>query len=1541
MKKRFWLLTLILAMVACVAMFFVACDDNPDTDPGGPGVEDPNNDPDDPDETEVTITLNRSTLPLGINESSQLKATVTGTTETVVWASSKESVATVDQTGLVRGVKDGVATITASVAGESASCTVTVREADLVPQLTVSGFTGSKLVLADNETVPLTAAVTFENGSSTSGATVEWTSKDETVAKVTVNEENSYLATVAGQKKGNTEITVKATIGNGKSASKTIAVEVTSEGVKLTVTNYPKGDNGYLVSLKAAEEEENDGTTEATPIVSGVYQDAPIENLSLSWEVTEGVDIVEVNETTGKITALAAGEATVVGTYHSTELNEDFTVTVVVTVTHLDVEIEGTMVYAFNHTDTVPTITLEEDETKATGLWVNGDIGNAPSVEGGQVVLDQEFFEGATRNEEIEIRLTTEKRSYTFTVKILDAVIGGEGYNALEDWKQIWKAGQESFWLDKKIVVLIAESFDASSWNNGDDPQNSTLNFNDSTKGYQSLAFNGILDGQGNTIYGLRAANNGIFYSLGEDGVIQNLALVGIRFTTGGTARIFGNKIGGTIRNCYFEGTGTGTKAEPLASTLEKNARIENVVLNIHDIKGDGSKLGGLFTNYNNGAIEPSFAGVYVVNDDCNGKSYTSNLKSDGTEFFTDEDVQDIHVYATPAALKGALEGSLPTGFSGECWELYDGYPVFKSATTYIDDVIENAESTFEVKEIASVTTGIPVDLSIYVSADLAPYIKWEVRDLGSDDYTLEGHVLTLKDAASSNVTFSVVASYTEKTVGKVISAESNRIKIEEPVGENVTLDNVLFGLNHDAIDIDLTTESKGAPATITSVKVNGQTLTNGATTYYSYEQATGKLTVYKAAFSAKGDSIPMEIIARDTYLLNARVVDVVIGGEGSKNGALEDWKKIWTSGQESFWLEGTPVILLAESFDSSGWDGVPGFTNNSSLLFNGTWDGQGHTIYGLKVSAYGIFWVLGAEGSIKNLALVGMRFAGRASIIGNMLQGVIENCYFEGTGGDRTAIAPLAGTMHGKVARVENVVVNIHDRAATTTNNGGVFDKFNSNTDPTFKNVYVVNDDYNGLIYTTNPGVELTGINLYNSTGALKSALKNSLPTDFSEDYWMLYEGYPVFKSAAQERGEEGSLIEKGIKDVTFTVQSFAEATIGVAIDLSEYVPADLAANVIWEVRGLGNNDYKLEKGILTLHESAAAAQTTFSLVATYTEKTVGKGTPAEINNITVKEVKGETIDLGKILVGLVNRTSVTVELASRPATITSVSVGGETLTNGATTYYGYDPATGKVTIYNEAFTTKDDAIAVQIVSTNTYTLSARVADYAVGTVDEWIATWSNDNIATLFTDKTIVLENDIKLNGAAAGNGTSANHSFDGILDGQGYTVSGMTVGGGYGFLPGLTANGVIRNISFTGMILKTRPVIFHGHNYGVMENCYFEADASGATNDGQFGILGNVTDKVTSKLENVVVYIHGTTEKRATYGVVASLWATDVSGVYVINELAAADNVCNAGGAAALATLNYYTSLAEFKSAFAESGRPGDMSEAVWNLLQAFGS
>lgn len=90
--------------------------------------------------TGITVTPETATVVRGSTTQLTAELTPENATSEVTWISSNEEIATVDESGVVTGVKAGTATITAKVSDEvSDTCEVTVTNPAITGELTVSG----------------------------------------------------------------------------------------------------------------------------------------------------------------------------------------------------------------------------------------------------------------------------------------------------------------------------------------------------------------------------------------------------------------------------------------------------------------------------------------------------------------------------------------------------------------------------------------------------------------------------------------------------------------------------------------------------------------------------------------------------------------------------------------------------------------------------------------------------------------------------------------------------------------------------------------------------------------------------------------------------------------------------------------------------------------------------------------------------------------------------------------------------------------------------------------------------------------------------------------------------------------------------------------------------------------------------------------------------------------------------------------------------------------------------------------------------------
>lgn len=201
------------------------------------------------------VSVAPTSANLATSEQRTLQATVSieaGLSTAVTWRSSAPAVATVSQTGVVRGVAFGTTTITAvSVADTTLKGTATINVVPVIRSVTVSPTTASLFI---NLTQQLTSTVVAEG---TLPTTVNWASSNPSVATVST----SGLVTAIGV--GSATITAISTVDLSKFAAATITVA--PRPISVAITQRVVGLNpGTSTTLTAAVSADPGVTTAVT-----------------------------------------------------------------------------------------------------------------------------------------------------------------------------------------------------------------------------------------------------------------------------------------------------------------------------------------------------------------------------------------------------------------------------------------------------------------------------------------------------------------------------------------------------------------------------------------------------------------------------------------------------------------------------------------------------------------------------------------------------------------------------------------------------------------------------------------------------------------------------------------------------------------------------------------------------------------------------------------------------------------------------------------------------------------------------------------------------------------------------------------------------------------------------------------------------------------------------------------------------------------------------------------------------------------------------
>ncbi len=186
------------------------------------------------------IVLDKAEISVKPGKFVRLTATVTpdnAANKSVTWSSSNTAVATVNESGLVKGIKKGTAVITAKTSnGLTAKCTVTVSTP-------VSSFSVSP---AKSKTIKIDGSFTFKAKiypSTADDKTLLYTSSNEDVAVV---DDNGKVTAVAA---GMTKITVTAASNPAK--TRTVTVYVRPD--KVNITSRKSTEDGVILEWDQSE----------------------------------------------------------------------------------------------------------------------------------------------------------------------------------------------------------------------------------------------------------------------------------------------------------------------------------------------------------------------------------------------------------------------------------------------------------------------------------------------------------------------------------------------------------------------------------------------------------------------------------------------------------------------------------------------------------------------------------------------------------------------------------------------------------------------------------------------------------------------------------------------------------------------------------------------------------------------------------------------------------------------------------------------------------------------------------------------------------------------------------------------------------------------------------------------------------------------------------------------------------------------------------------------------------------------------------------
>ena len=1400
--KKSIVITLVLALVSLFAV--VGCSPKPTPDP-------------EPEPPAATITLDKVKAELDVYETLVLTATKANTDAEVEWSTSNASVATVSG-GTVTAVAEGSVTITAKAGEASATCEITVTNSHTAP---VMRLERDSVSVAKDGSYELAVTTLWKGEPINEPVEYTWTVGEGQPDDVAAVETTATGATVKGLKYGETEFYVTANV-RGTALVKKVAVKVCNLDISFEGTGLTPSAGAYVANV-ALVDTDTDSTTKTIDIK--VYnQGTLVPDAVIEWTNSDDSKATIAGNT---VTAVAEGETTLVGRYDNNdvkvlvnvyrpeiELTEDLTVETATGSFTVDSELAGTITGA--------RLGGKEIASSVSDKTINLDAANLPTK--------------AADMGEQELVIDTDKAIYTVVADVYTKVLRTAddvmewneyayaadpdntywgGYFVLgNDIDMTGKAYKGKFYY---LNMFYGDPVDADApagakpWSAR--PQYSGISFRNGKTG----GFRGVFDGQGHKIENLTISQGKDSFGgqFAEGGGVNKVVFTGAKITSDWGAGLVSVGGIGTIENVYAE----ITEMHQGNSNDDKNgifyaqdtmagAKVNNCIAVFNCVTptdpGRFTGLGSYHLGYGilNGVygigLDPSLA-IRQVSSAGAGDTYGA--------------------YAGYGALYAT--GTDFSEWEGDFWRVVNGVPYPKNlalpaATTPAATIEENigAGTTVEIRDLgindAVRLSAATEALGVTVSGDKIT-IPASVQKGTAISFT----VYNLFDATKSvELTATVVESKTVTITGKT------DVVIED--GETFTVN---FGDKKDEVEGEVSLAMIDGKTFTTATYADGVLTLDSATLKSMYGEKYMTVTFVK-----KNGSVTEKVTIVEITL---DVTTMVIRTEADLNRFL-------TVAQENkIGASWAGIYKLANDITCTGdYAGIQGSGDPRGALgtasgFNGTFDGQGHTIYNINItgSQTGFASYLGQHGTIKNVAFVNARNNCVGGFITSSLAGTIENVYIQmaqiddnaGTWGN--ARAAIASDNYGQ-GRINKVFVEYSTTIAESATTGYPMWHVNLGYG-CINGVYAVG--VNMFAYKSDKGSGTGDVyGVYADYAALKAAAVNFGDWN-GNGFWTVVDGIPVpasFTAKAtltnSELGVEAdSTIALGCTDpyVTIAIDDAAKEAGFVLTGRKVSVPEDAVGKTVTVT-------------VTSVLDASVKTSKTFTVIP---HEIKNVATAAEIDmtatgNLTF-DLSGESID-GEFVSAKIDGTAFT----------TATYEAGTLTLDRATLGSLYGEKTIVATFEKRNGDTLEKIVTVNI---------------PVILVTKYITT--NDELKNLLSytlkvdDVTrggyFVQTADLDAGGARVGfgewDGSKSVNCFNGTYDGRGHVIANAKQTTNTGMFAWLRGNSVIKNIVFTGAVLDgcSGFVVTSGSEDSTIENIavYGKMTSGGASWSPSSMILG----------------------------------------------------------------------------------------------------
>jgi FlaG/FlaF family flagellin (archaellin) len=393
------------------------------------------------------------------------------------------------------------------------------------------------------------------------------------------------------------------------------------------------------------------------------------------------------------------------------------------------------------------------------------------------------------------------------------------------------------------------------------------------------------------------------------------------------------------------------------------------------------------------------------------------------------------------SVLLSAVVGSLVFGFSSD---INEGSTEQRTGWSFSEDGDSDVNARLTTGSAETVAVRVDGErIKQSTDVDVGETVKIERADITSGD------TITLVTEPDDN----------PRVAGRYDVTEAVSINTTPSVSGTVRLNPRIDGANVIAFDANGTRVATGTTDADGNYSLNADGIASVSATVSGFESSETENPLYTSKNKAVNNNTTLSFDFDETKTIKATAngseISVIYAGTGTETdphqiGTLEQLQAINKSNATR--SQSYELINDVDASRTQSWNNGFRPIGNGQTKFDGSLDGQGHTVSGLTVNTRagpsgirgGLVGYVGSNGAVRSIAVedADVDIGFNAGVIAGVNDGVVTGARASGTADGVSSIGGIAGSNQGRVSNsVSDVQVtgSLNSETAQASNQGGL----------------------------------------------------------------------------------------------------------------------------------------------------------------------------------------------------------------------------------------------------------------------------------------------------------------------------------------------------------------------------------------------------------------------------------------------------------------------------------------------------------------------